>query len=102
MGLWKGDVLSAVVGWKEESPSEWHSVVTAVRTGHVGHGLGRRLKDELLALASAEGVEFVISWIHRDNAAMIHINAGLGGEMVLDPNDPQNYLLCTIPVPKRS
>ena len=55
MGLWKGDVLCAVVGWKEESPSEWHSVVTAVRTGHVGHGLGQRLKDELLALASAEG-----------------------------------------------
>lgn len=97
IGLWDDDSLCGIAAWTEASRDEWHSSIIAVKLGYVGRGDGGRLKDELIAIARSRGVSAIVSWVHRDNLAMVHINERLGAVIRTDPEDPRReFLLCTL------
>ena len=53
-----------------------------LRDGHQGHGIGRRLLDELLRLADLHGFHSVIARITGENEASIALHAACGFRVV--------------------
>jgi GNAT superfamily N-acetyltransferase len=93
-------VLVGVAAWARdpENAAVWLSRLIAVRWGHHGRKIGRRLKSEVLTRAQREGVGLLVSRIHEDNEAMRRVNELLGGRTTRPPGE-REYLMCTIPVP---
>jgi ribosomal protein S18 acetylase RimI-like enzyme len=108
VGAWLGGRLVGVAAWYHEArltgvPAGRYSgplcksVVLAVETGFRRRGIGRRLKQEVLAAARQAGSDAVVSTVHWENEAMIELNVALGGnvERIVGDND---YCLCIIPL----
>lgn len=95
VGAWIGDELCGVAAWRVDGDL-CRSVVLAVRTGHRRRGLGSLLKDTVLTQAGLAGATAVVSQVHRDNEAMIELNARRGADIERTPGD--DYYVCVIPV----
>lgn len=97
LGSWDDDELAALIVY---SSSDWLWTVTVLATDYRyrRRKQAQRLKLEVLRRAGDAGAKAIVSHVHRNNAAMLALNAKLGG--VVDPaTDPDNpYLVCTVPV----
>ena len=71
-----GDLGTATVG---KGPVYLQHLVAAVQNAWTGRGLGRAIKIECALEARARGSTRLISSVHRDTAAMRHINDALPG-----------------------
>jgi GNAT superfamily N-acetyltransferase len=99
-GVFADETLLGLLIWTPESnPANWQCVILAVRRGHFGNGIGRKLKEELLRRARAAGIRLVSSLVHCDNHNMIGLNRKLGAVVIPDP-DPANldHCICTIEI----
>lgn len=89
IGLWAGDELIGLAVWQvAQNPPGWFkSVLVAVASGHQGHGHARLLKQAVLDGARLRKAAVVVSEVHWDNAAMLHLNASFGASIERIPGD---------------
>jgi GNAT superfamily N-acetyltransferase len=99
VGAFEASELLGIAAWTpNEQADEWRIIVIAVRTGHMNHGIGTRLKRHILHLAERNGIARVVSFVHRDNLVAQRMNEALGGRHVPDPSDRRNWLICVVDV----
>ena len=100
VGAWVEGRLSGVAAWRfdDGQPRYCHCFIVAVRTGARRRGIGRALKQAVLARATAIGAAAVVSEVHWDNDAMIELNVQLGANVEQIDGDPE-YLRCIIALP---
>ena len=100
LGAFFGRQLVGVIVWTQAGNDQevtWTSAVLAVALGYQAHGIGTRLKDEQVLLALEQGVNSIVSLVHRDNEHMKKVLRQQGATMVLDPSDHRRqYLICEI------
>lgn len=97
-GVWAADELLAVVVWRMvPGTSLCQSLVLAVQTGHQRQGHARVLKEIELDEARRAGCTAVISKVHWDNDAMMHLNQSLGANVERIDGD-RDYAYCIIPL----
>jgi GNAT superfamily N-acetyltransferase len=98
VGLWDDNgELCGIAAWRINEDA-WHCAVLAVRPDARRQGHGRRLKAHVLAEARRAGARAVISAVHEDSDAMLHVNETLGARFTRDPRHG-DYLVCVIPLP---
>lgn len=96
IGAWLDTTLVGVAAWSRQPPA-WRSRVLAIGLECQGQGHGRRLKEELLRRAAADGATHVLSVVAWENDAMINLNAGLGGRFSHDGRDHFRVAIPTRP-----
>lgn len=96
LGIWLGTSLIAVAAWAVDDgdPPIATNAVLAVAHGYQRHGYARQLKKHVMQLARAEGAAAIVSDVHRDNDAMLDLNASLGAN--IEPADFDDHRRCTI------
>lgn len=94
-GYWLEGRLVGINTWAEDrDPSigstvgrVWRSSLLAVAVGNRNRGIGRALKEQLIAEARASGVVAITSMVRWDNVPMLSLNRNLGGSEVHIPRD---------------
>jgi hypothetical protein len=73
----------------------WTVNIVATAHGYQRRGIALSLKRYVLALAREASVPEVLSNVHFDNDAMQKLNAKLGAQTRMDPND-RHSMICRI------
>lgn len=83
VGLWERSTLLGLAAWSVHPDDSiiWRCHTVAVRNGRKRHGLGRRLKIEVLDRARRAGARRVESNVHKSNDPMLDLNLSLGANL---------------------
>lgn len=94
LGLFDDEgALCGVAAWRTYDvmrPVLCRSDIVAVAVRERRKGYGRALKEAVINDARATGAVAVSSIVHRDNTAMIALNARLGATVEAIPDDPEH------------
>lgn len=94
LGWFAGDELVGVGVFT--AALDFEVLCLAVAVGFQGQGLGRTIKQHMMAAARSRGFAQVYSRVHRGNTAMLAINYRLGAWV--EPDEDRNYHICVVNV----